>query len=104
MFRHIVLFRVHDGVPGERVTEAIRSLRSLAVLPDVLEWRIEESLDRRKGRILVEDATFRDQDGFDSFRAHPDHIRAGEQMAQIADWWNGDYIAPRDGPGDAGRR
>lgn len=91
MFRHIVLFRVHDGVPDDRVTEAIDALRSLGALPGVVSWRVERSLDARKGTLIVEDATFTDERAFADFRADPQHLRAGERMAKIADWWNGDY-------------
>ncbi|WP_267955145.1 Dabb family protein [Microbacterium binotii] len=88
-----MLFRVHDDVADERVAEAIDALRSLAVLPGVAQWRIERSLDARKGRVIVEDATFADRNAFDDFRVHPEHMRVAEQMSRIADWWNGDYIA-----------
>lgn len=91
MFRHIVLFRVHDGVPDEHVTEVITTLRSLASLDGVTSWRVERSLDERKGRIVVEDATFTDAATFEAFRTHPRHVEAGQVMARIADWWNGDY-------------
>lgn len=91
MRRHIVLFRVHDDVSDERVTAALHELRSLAVVPVVASWRVELSLDRRKGRIIVEDATFADEASFESFRRDERHIAAGRSMAQISDWWNGDY-------------
>jgi hypothetical protein len=45
MFRHIVLFRIHDDVSDQRVTEAINALRSLAVLPGIESWTVELSLD-----------------------------------------------------------
>lgn len=93
MFRHIVLFRVRDDVADERVAEAIDALRSLAVLPGVAQWRIERSLDARKGQVIVEDATFADRSAFDDFRVHPEHMRVAKQLSRIADWWNGDYIA-----------
>lgn len=93
MFRHIVLFRVHDAVADERVAEAIDALRSLSVLPGVTHWRVELSLDARKGHVIVEDATFVDRNAFDGFRVHPEHMRVAEQISRIADWWNGDYIA-----------
>ncbi|MDQ1204481.1 Dabb family protein [Microbacterium sp. SORGH_AS_0862] len=93
MFRHIVLFRVYEDVANERVTEAIDALRSLSVLPGVTHWRVEVSLDARKGRVIVEDATFADRHAFDGFRIHPEHVHVAEQLSRIADWWNGDYIA-----------
>jgi hypothetical protein len=92
VFRHIVLFRVHDGVRDERVSEAIHSLRKLAALPGIVTWTVATSLDSRKGRIVVEDATFTDAQAFAEFRAYPEHRAVAETMSEIADWWNGDYV------------
>lgn len=91
LFRHIVLFRVHDDISHDRVEEAIERLRSLASLPGVVEWRVELSLDARKGRVIVEDSTFVDAAAFRTFRQAPSHVHAAASMAEIADWWNGDY-------------
>lgn len=93
MFRHIVLFRVHDDVSDDRVTAALHELRSLAVLPGIAQWRVELSTDTRKGRVIVEDTTFTDHAAFTAFRDDPRHSRVAEQMSAIADWWNGDYAA-----------
>jgi hypothetical protein len=93
MYRHIVLFRVHLDVEDERVTMALSELRSLAVLAGVVDLRVERSLDTRKGCVIVEDATFVDQQAFDEFRADPHHLAVAEVMARIADWWSGDYEA-----------
>jgi hypothetical protein len=92
MFRHVVLFRVHDGVSHDRVAEAIRSLRALESLPGVIAWTVALSLDERKGRVIVEDATFADERSFAQFRVHADHTRVAGQMSSIADWWIGDYV------------
>jgi hypothetical protein len=92
MFRHVVLFRVHDGVSDDRVTEAIQSLRSLEALPGVIAWTVALSLDERKGRVIVEDATFADERSFGQFRVHADHAGVAGQMSSIADWWNGDFV------------
>ncbi|MGZ0069645.1 Dabb family protein [Microbacterium arborescens] len=92
-FRHIVLFRIHDEVSDERVTEAIDALRSLAVLPGIQSWRIAHSVDARKGHALVEDATLTDRSSFEVFRAHPTHEAVAQQMSEITDWWVGDYEA-----------
>ncbi|WP_345131551.1 Dabb family protein [Microbacterium laevaniformans] len=88
-----MLFRVHDDVDHDRVEEAIDRLRSLAALPGVVDWRVELSLDARKGRVIVEDGTFVDQGSFEQFRLDPRHVVAAEAMSHIADWWNGDYAA-----------
>ena len=91
MYRHVVLFRLHDDVADERVTEAIDELRSLSALPGIVAWRVERSLDARKGSVIVEDATFESDETFAQFRVHPFHVDVAQRMAQIADWWNGDY-------------
>ena len=93
MFRHIVLFRVYDEVDHARVDEAIERLRALGSLPGVIEWRVELSLDARKGRVIVEDATFVDHGSFEQFRRDPRHVETAEALSHIADWWNGDYAA-----------
>ena len=92
-FRHIVLFRVHDGVANRRVDTAITRLESLATLPGVQSMHIERSLDGRKGRVVIEDATFADAAAFAAFRAAPSHVAAAAEMAEISDWWVGDYEA-----------
>lgn len=90
-YRHIVLFRVHDDVDEARGTEAVERLRSLGVLPGILSWQVELSLDTRKGRIIIEDATFADAAAFEEFRGHPRHSEVASEMAEISDWWVGDY-------------
>ncbi len=91
-FRHIVLFRIHDEVSDQGVTEAIDALRSLGVLPGIQSWAVELSLDRRKGRVIVEDGVFSDQAAFEAFRAAPLHRSTAGKMAEISDWWVGDYL------------
>lgn len=90
-FRHIVLFRVFDDVSNERVSEATGRLASLATLPGVESMRVERSLDGRKGLVLIEDATFVDAAAFASFRIAPAHVEVAAEMAEISDWWVGDY-------------
>lgn len=94
MFRHIVLFRVHDQTPDTDVQRALESLRALGSQVEAQSWRVERALDTRKGRVLIEDATFRDAAEFERFRTHPAHKQVAEAMAQISDWWVGDYDAP----------
>lgn len=91
MFRHIVLFRTYEDVSDDRVAEALLALRSLGNVPGVVDWRVELSSDLRKGRVIVEDATFIDREAFDRFRLDPRHAAVAAEMALIADWWNGDY-------------
>lgn len=90
-FRHVVLFRLNDGVSSARIDDAIEQLEGLGTLPGVVSMVIARSLDGRKGRIIVEDATFIDAAAFSAFRASPRHTAVGSQMAEISDWWIGDY-------------
>lgn len=93
MFRHLVLFRVHDETSEAEVEDALRALRQLGHEIDAESWRVERSLDTRKGRVIIEEATFSDDNSFRRFRSHPAHIAAAHDMARIADWWVGDYHA-----------
>jgi len=91
VYRHVVLFRVHDAVSAQRTDALMQRLRGLRALPGILEWRIERSLDTRKGTVIVEDGTFVDRDAYEAFRVHPEHRAVAEAAAELADWWVGDY-------------
>lgn len=96
-YRHIVLFRVHDDVDIELLDRTVEELDRFADLPGVVSWIVRRSLDERKGRVIVEDATFETREAFERFRADPDHVEAGRRMSQISDWWVGDYLTEIDG-------
>lgn len=91
MFRHIVLFRVHDDVSDAELERAVSALRALGDEIEAVSWNVEVSLDSRKGLVVVEDTAFTDAAAFDRFRAHPAHIAIADYMARISDWWVGDY-------------
>lgn len=91
MFRHIVLFRVRDDVADPDVSAAIAALRTLGDEPGVVAWTVEPSLDTRKGRVIVEDATFADAAAFEAWRGGKSHRRVAARLAGIADWWVGDF-------------
>ena len=93
MFRHIVLFRVHDSLSDPELGQVVSALRALGDEIEAVSWNVEVSLDPRKGRVIVEDATFADNSAFDRFRTHPAHIAIADRMARISDWWVGDYHA-----------
>jgi hypothetical protein len=90
-FRHIVLFRLHDDVTDAEADAALDVLKKAGDAAGVLQWRVTESEDRRKGRIVVENALFADRDTFKNWCATAEHRRASEHLALISDWWNGDY-------------
>jgi hypothetical protein len=90
-FRHIVLFRVRDDVGDPELSAALDALRALDATAGASAWRIELSSDSRKGRVIVEDATFASRDAFERFVALPEHRAVGKLMAALSDWWIGDY-------------
>ena len=57
----------------------------------MLAWRVERSLDGRKGRVLVEDGTFEDAAALEAFRASPQHAEVSARMSRISDWLVGDH-------------
>ncbi len=95
-YRHIVLFRVRDEVDDARLHAAVLALKAFAHFPGVESWVITSSLDARKGRIVIEDATFADREAFDAFRRDDGHVRVGRMMSDVSDWWIGDYVTPVD--------
>ncbi|WP_150957504.1 Dabb family protein [Microbacterium testaceum] len=91
MFRHVVLFRVRDDVADPDLLAAIGALRALGDSPEVTQWAVELSLDTRKGRVVVEDGTFIDATAFQRWRGGEAHETVAARMAEIADWWVGDW-------------
>lgn len=89
--RHLILFRVYDDVLDTDVERALGLLRGLRHLPGILEWRVELSTDRRKGRVIVQDSVFADAAAIGAFRLAPDHKVSSDLLATMADWVVGDY-------------
>ena len=90
--RHIAFFRFHDGVPEKVRHQALEMLRDLKdCVPGILEWQVEESLDTRKGHIIVENALFADNDALQQFRQADVHQKVVVFIREVADWWIGDY-------------
>lgn len=91
-YRHIVLFKIHDEVSDEDFQKAVETLKQLGENnPDILEWKVNVSLDNRKGRVIIEEATFTNEEAFQKFRVSQKHINAGNIMKEISDWFVGDY-------------
>lgn len=89
---HTVMFKLHDNVSNEVRAEAVKRLTSLGSEPGVLKWVIKESIDTRKGQIIIEHALFEGQEAYHAFRTSPAHMEVSNFMKEIADWWVGDYL------------
>ena len=75
------------------VDKAIQVLQKLGEgNKDILDWKIEKSIDNRKNTVLIENGLFTDEESFRVFWDSNKHHEAGEFMKQISDWLIGDYI------------
>ncbi len=90
-YRHVVLFRFRDHVSDDDVEACERRLLSLADHPGVESFGVHRSEDTRKGRVVLEEVTFTDRDAYAAWRAWPEHVAAGEQLSEVADWWVADH-------------
>ena len=92
--RHVVLFRVRDGVPEAEVDAALVALAGLGKHPDVLSLEVGRSLDERKGRVLAEVALLADDAALQRFRTSPLHQAVAAQLSEVADWLVADWRLP----------
>ena len=93
VYRHIVLFRMRPDVLDSEMHAAIADIRSVMAPPISRTCSVMQSLDDRKGRMIIEDATFDDAAHFEAFRRSEAHRDLGVRMESLADWWVGDYNA-----------
>jgi len=93
MIRHITLFRVNDEVPRETIERAITLLQGLGVENEfVMSWEVAESLDTRRGTVLVVNSVFTDQEALTGFTTSERHIAVAQVMRPIATWLVADYL------------
>lgn len=92
MIRHITLFRINDDVPPDQVREILGRLQELGVGNEhVLSWEAAESLDTRRGTVLIVNSLFADQEMLAKFTTSERHIAAARVMRSIATWLVADY-------------
>jgi hypothetical protein len=90
--RHIVIFVLKPGVDTGEVVGLLRTFGKND--PNVLEWTVAESLDTRKGNVVIENALFPDETAFEKFKTSRTHKGLGEKMSLLADWLVADYTEP----------
>ncbi|HSX67387.1 Dabb family protein [Nocardioides sp.] len=88
-YRHVVLFKLHDGADAPAAVAALEAARPRS---GASRWVITPSLDDRKGTVIVEDATFADEEAFDAWRKSALHLAAVAHMRANADWLVGDWV------------
>jgi len=89
---HTVMFKIHDDVSDDDIADAAELLTGLGGEPGVEKWIIRESIDVRKGRIIIEQSRFESNEAYQKFRISSAHVKVGDFMKTIADWWVGDYL------------
>jgi quinol monooxygenase YgiN len=90
-FRHLILFKMHEGTTQETVDEALRLMVAMCATPEVEYYEVGVSQDTRKGIILFEFIDFADEAAFEAFKATPAHLAYASFIRNHADWIIGDY-------------
>jgi heme-degrading monooxygenase HmoA len=91
--RHIVFFIVKDGVEESSILEFIENMENFVKGCDgVLSYRVNRSMDSRKGNVVILNVIFNSVEDFEKYRKNPKHIKFAEEASRISDWLNGDYI------------
>ncbi|MGY1740206.1 MULTISPECIES: hypothetical protein [unclassified Blastococcus] len=92
-YRHLVLFRFQSSTDVEARHAAYDAVAATGQAPGLLSWRLDWSLDTRKGAVLVQDAVFAHRAAFEAWRDSDAHRQAGALMSRVADWLVGDLEA-----------
>jgi heme-degrading monooxygenase HmoA len=87
-FHHVVLFRLHDDADIDAAVAALDTARPTVGL---VSWRVERSLDERKGRVLAQVSAFESADAFQAWRASEPHQAAAAHLREAADWLVADW-------------
>ena len=92
---HVVLISFREGVSVETRRQFLEHHQSLGarcggLAAGIAYWQVSENLDQRKNWHAVQLSVFRDHEALSRFAAHPEHLKAGEQLRKIADWAVGD--------------
>jgi hypothetical protein len=92
--RHIVIFLLKPGVEVDEVLGLLQAFDKKD--PDVLEWTAAQSLDTRKGNVVIENALFANEAALARFKSSDDHNELGQKISLLADWLVADYIEPKN--------
>lgn len=87
-FHHVVLFRLKDGSDVEAAIEVLKAAEPTSGL---VSWRIERSLDERKGPVLAQVAVFESEQAFGAWRESELHGDATANMRDVSDWLIADW-------------
>ncbi|MBS1165328.1 MAG: Stress responsive Barrel Domain [Proteobacteria bacterium] len=92
---HVVLISFRDGVSADTRRRFLEHHQSLGARCGGAEagiafWQVSDNLDQRKNWHAVQFSLFADREALTRFAQHPEHLKAGEALREIADWMVGD--------------
>lgn len=91
--RHIVFFTLKPNVSQKQITGALDKLESFGKnTKGVNYWKVTQSLDSRKGNIIILNCAFDSVENFEKYRQSKDHADFADYMGKISDWFTGDYL------------
>lgn len=83
---HVLMFKFRDEASKEEIDTSIEMAKKLGELPGIVGWNIQESIDQRKGRTVIELGVFESGQAFLDFRDHPVHQEFATYVRDYADW------------------
>jgi len=83
MFRHVVMWNYTEGLSAEenkanalKIKEALEGLKQH--IPEVLDIKVVINEHPNSNKDILLDSTFKDEEGFKVYKAHPEHLKAAE--------------------------
>jgi hypothetical protein len=96
MIRHVLLYKFRPSATEEERGTAFEMLTALGrSVPEVREWSVgRQAFPSPKAYDLAQVSGFDDIASLGRYRAHDEHNRTRDFIAQIADWVVVDYELP----------
>ncbi|WP_438486905.1 Dabb family protein [Streptomyces sp. S186] len=95
MIRHLVLFKLNDGVSRdeERVRAGVRAFAALEKeIPELMSWECAWNItDRPIAYDFAVNSAVADTDALQRYLEHPAHQAAAAQWREFATWVIADY-------------
>ncbi len=91
--RHIVFFTIKPNVSDKQIKAALEKLDRFGKSTEgVVYWAAKQSLDSRKGNIIILNGAFDSVENFEKYRQSGANVEFAEYMSKISDWFTGDYL------------
>ncbi len=91
--RHIVFFTLKPSISDNEIKMALDKLADFGKnTQGVRYWTVKQSMDSRKGKIIILNCAFDSIENFEKYRQSKAHTEFAEYMAKISDWFTGDYL------------